>query len=459
MAAGNSSRVKLNCRSHISTSDLATQEGSNIKYSVMASEPEEAVHDPEVQQSLDNLSTSSDHGDSTSIPLPTMMPLTTAAMLSQRRRRKHSASLKRSASTPNVRGFPSGDAGMTLAEKRRNKLGYHRTSVACGHCRRRKIRCLLAPDDLQNRCANCIRLKKDCNFFPVDQQPQLERRPRTSSRTDTMASSSSDSSPALAGNHLPYPLDRTEEFNAFSQPSLSAPFTSSRGSIGGLISPLTRGPITTSAFELPPHNGPLWESPFLDHGPTSASHSSPGDSAHAYWGRHSGSPMTPGFSPHLPVPTGSIHSAPDGRSSFTSFAPSRSDSGWSSAQRSMSFGIVEDLSMNYHNQNHYQPPSTSMDFRRRASDMHPPSLQTSNNSSNTSISEPYITPLSVPISSPPPQNWPGSTTWGALSNNSLVTKGPDQWSEATILAKVQEEDFGPHYGSEPAILYADADLQ
>lgn len=259
MAAGNSSRVKLNCRSHISTSDLATQEGSNIKYSVMASEPEEAVHDPEVQQSLDNLSTSSDHGDSTSIPLPTMMPLTTAAMLSQRRRRKHSASLKRSASTPNVRGFPSGDAGMTLAEKRRNKLGYHRTSVACGmfsstghlrivteisflgHCRRRKIRCLLAPDDLQNRCANCIRLKKDCNFFPVDQQPQLERRPRTSSRTDTMASSSSDSSPALAGNHLPYPLDRTEEFNAFSQPSLSAPFTSSRGSIGGLISPLTRG--------------------------------------------------------------------------------------------------------------------------------------------------------------------------------------------------------------------------
>ena len=56
-----------------------------------------------------------------------------------------------------------------------------------------------------------------------------------------MASSSSDSSPALAGNHLPYLLDRTEDFNAFSQPSLSAPFTSSRGSIGGLVSPLTRG--------------------------------------------------------------------------------------------------------------------------------------------------------------------------------------------------------------------------
>lgn len=98
----------------------------------MASEPEEAAHEPEVQPPLDRLTTSSDHGDLNSIQPPTMMPLTTAAVLSQRRRRKPSASLKRSASTPNVRGFPNGDAGMTLAEKRRNKLGYHRTSVACG---------------------------------------------------------------------------------------------------------------------------------------------------------------------------------------------------------------------------------------------------------------------------------------------------------------------------------------
>ena len=224
----------------------------------MESVPEEAVHEREVQQPLDPLSNSYDHGDLNVISSPTMIPLDNAAMLSQRRRRKHSASLKRSASTSHVRGFTSGGAGLTLAEKRRNKLGYHRTSVACGrfsttdvreeslnsypgHCRRRKIRCLLAPDDTQNRCANCIRLKKDCNFFPVDQQPQLERRPRASPRADTMASSSSDSSPALAGNHLPYLLDRTEDFNAFSQPSPSAPFPLSRGSVGGLISPLTRG--------------------------------------------------------------------------------------------------------------------------------------------------------------------------------------------------------------------------
>jgi hypothetical protein len=42
--------------------------------------------------------------------------------------------IKRSISTPNVRGQASSDvAHLALsADKRRNKLGYHRTSVACG---------------------------------------------------------------------------------------------------------------------------------------------------------------------------------------------------------------------------------------------------------------------------------------------------------------------------------------
>lgn len=44
-----------------------------------------------------------------------------------------SAKIKKSMSTPNVRGQASADAALALsAEKRRNKLGYHRTSVACG---------------------------------------------------------------------------------------------------------------------------------------------------------------------------------------------------------------------------------------------------------------------------------------------------------------------------------------
>jgi ribosomal protein L13E len=44
------------------------------------------------------------------------------------------ADLRRSASTPHLRGPPTGDSGPLSpnSDKRRNKLGYHRTSVACG---------------------------------------------------------------------------------------------------------------------------------------------------------------------------------------------------------------------------------------------------------------------------------------------------------------------------------------
>ena len=112
--------------------------------------------------------------------------------------------VKRPLSTPSIRSMGNmAESSMSLAEKRRNKLGYHRTSVACGefqrlrccfrnmtdrylgHCRKRKIRCLLAADDAQGRCSNCIRLKKECKFYAVDQQPPTERRPRSGSKTDT----------------------------------------------------------------------------------------------------------------------------------------------------------------------------------------------------------------------------------------------------------------------------------
>lgn len=108
--------------------------------------------------------------------------------------------LRRSTSTPHMRNLALGQSGelSPTSNKARNKLGYHRTSVACGtsmkhcaygsqtrsqglpltilgHCRRRKIRCLLAPDDPQGRCSNCIRLKKECNFFPVEHNLDTQR--------------------------------------------------------------------------------------------------------------------------------------------------------------------------------------------------------------------------------------------------------------------------------------------
>ncbi|KAM4059812.1 hypothetical protein HRG_002561 [Hirsutella rhossiliensis] len=70
---------------------------------------------------------------------------------------KPGVSLRRSFSTPNTAQMQQStqeaqsQAGAT-SEKKRNKLGYHRTSIACSHCRRRKIRCIASPE-VQNRKA------------------------------------------------------------------------------------------------------------------------------------------------------------------------------------------------------------------------------------------------------------------------------------------------------------------
>lgn len=131
MAAGKTLRVKLRYRSRLSTSAIDTKHGHIIKNLAMASDPED-IQEPILERHpLNSFDTSVEHGDMISLPPPSMQ-LTTAAMLSQRRQRRKSLSIKRSASTPNVRAFANSEAGMTLAEKRRNKLGYHRTSVACG---------------------------------------------------------------------------------------------------------------------------------------------------------------------------------------------------------------------------------------------------------------------------------------------------------------------------------------
>ncbi|UNI21140.1 hypothetical protein JDV02_007156 [Purpureocillium takamizusanense] len=115
------------------------------------------------------------------------------------------SALRRSFSTPNTTQMQQqGASGAQMSaggtgEKKRNKLGYHRTSIACSHCRRRKIRCITSPE-VQNRCVNCIRLKKECSFYPVDQQPGGESRSRGAVRQTAGSSvASSTSSPAVAG--------------------------------------------------------------------------------------------------------------------------------------------------------------------------------------------------------------------------------------------------------------------
>ncbi|KAJ5171015.1 uncharacterized protein N7500_003798 [Penicillium coprophilum] len=105
-------------------------------------------------------------------------------------------------------------SAMDANDKKRNKLGYHRTSVACVHCRRRKIRCLVAPDDTEGRCENCIRLRKDCQFFPVDQQPPIEKKSRPSSRLETPSTERSNTTP-IASSPPNLMADPTETFYSY----------------------------------------------------------------------------------------------------------------------------------------------------------------------------------------------------------------------------------------------------
>ncbi|ETN40739.1 uncharacterized protein HMPREF1541_05019 [Cyphellophora europaea CBS 101466] len=126
--------------------------------------------------------------------------------------------LKRAVSSPNVRDSGGDGMVMSAADKKRNKLGYHRTAVACGHCRRRKIRCIAALDDTTGRCQNCIRLKKECHFFPVDQHnAPAGRRGRSGSKVegsqpeeDTRASSPESGVPStLKSSSLDEQLSHT----------------------------------------------------------------------------------------------------------------------------------------------------------------------------------------------------------------------------------------------------------
>ncbi|SLM40505.1 c6 finger domain protein [Lasallia pustulata] len=395
---------------------------------------------------------------------PNMSPL--APALSSRRRRSSVKSaapttIKRSASTPNVRVPVAADAGMSLAEKRRNKLGYQRISIACVHCRRRKIRCLRASDDPEGRCSNCIRLKKECNFYTIDQQPPAERRPRKESKADrgsTEASTSSSSSPPVGGGHI---IDQVDQFNHYTPISLSDqeyPGSTAPLSVS-TISPASRAPINFGGYEFPPHNdrGQHLESPFFDHSPMSAGAGHPplDDPSSAFWE----SPMTPAFSPRfsgapqLPV---QYHREVGG--AFTPFNGLRQDPGW--PQRSASFGQIEDLQNNY--QNVYQAPS-HFDYRRRPTYMPAPSLQNSGNSSNTSMTEAPPAPVSAPLGNQA-INQLGFTDWTALPSpavlgHSPMNKAPEYggWTSDTgQLAKVQEEEGGTHFGGDSTVMYSSA---
>ena len=92
-----------------------------------------------------------------------------------------------------------------------------------GHCRRRKIRCLLAKDDKEGRCSNCIRLKKECNFFPVEQTPSQDQRQPGALKVDVSNGGTSASSSLSPGTSATSLKEHVEDFSSFnSLPSSAA---------------------------------------------------------------------------------------------------------------------------------------------------------------------------------------------------------------------------------------------
>lgn len=190
-----------------------------------------------------------------------------------------------------------------------------------------------------------------------------------------------------------------------------------------------------------------WESPFYEHGPTSAGQSTPEDPSHPYW-RIGDSPMTPAFSQYSGPPNTLVQP----RSSFAAFNSPREDHGWQTAPRSMSFGHVEDLSHGYPHP--YQSP-VSMDYRRRPSELYPPSLQASSDSSkNNSTGDISTPPLTATVTSQPMGHFI-SPAWNPLPGHSALSKAPEYstwYSEPAPLAKVEEES-GPAFHGGPGPVY------
>lgn len=75
----------------------------------------------------------------------------------------------------------SGRGPTTVPPPRRKRLNYSRTSIACDPCRRRKIRCIPAKHDPQNRCFDCIRLNKKCVFSVTHDGREVDAASRTHS--------------------------------------------------------------------------------------------------------------------------------------------------------------------------------------------------------------------------------------------------------------------------------------
>lgn len=339
------------------------------------------------------------------------------------------------------------------ADKKRNKLGYHRTSVACGHCRRRKIRCVPEPSDGQNRCANCIRLKKDCNYYPVDQPPPAESQGKqTPMPLNGPKGPSASLSPVASSGNLAE-LSASQSFSPVPQQSSNVPPSTIKPSSTEVFPADAKAPLGSSpnpSFDFGGQPGGNWNSADASRSPGSK----PADLNQTWRGYPAESPMSAQYSPFGPGPLSATWTSAD------SEPGSRGDMPWGNYPppvRSMSYGGE---SLASHHPIQFPPGHQGRQYDRRAStlsDVYNPSMGVAAPGLETSGGpgmEPPG-PISVGAAPPPafgawnepqlPQQHPGYScpaAWGYAENE----PGQPMHAEPGQLGD-NEPPLGAYYGA------------
>lgn len=215
-------------------------------------------------------------------------------------------------------------------------------------------------------CSNCIRLKKECTFYPVDQPDGNRRDSQVQGATGRGSSSSSPSNPSghasEFSNNLPYPHLTMPPIQDVGGSQIKKPRTES-------FSPDNKGIASIFSFRYNSDNisGHLYSRP-LDYAHPSTAwnpadpnvvHKGPHEMPGSFWRmQNHESPQTPAFSPFTPNLQLPHH--PTWSPATTEPSP-REELGWSAPQRSMSYGNHDALS---HNSTyppfHQNPPEANM---------------------------------------------------------------------------------------------------
>lgn len=319
-----------------------------------------------------------------------------------------------------------------------------------GHCRRRKIRCVPSPNDVQGRCINCIRLKKECNFYPVDQQPHMDARQKSGSRSSVGPKIASASSSPAMPTGIPSDMHGQQTYSQMTIPGIqnmpppmkplgneNYPPDSKSKSI--VVFPGTRTSHRqfsmakrfqapgTRPYEYGQQGVTNWMP--ADAG---ASSSKPSDMNAAWRSYSADSPITPGFSPYTP------HAPPSSAAWSTSVGSetaSRDDIAWSSypapPSRSLSFGAD---SMTSHQQ--YPPISQVTGHTNRSYDRKSSSVST----------EMYPPPVATTI--PGIETVPGTTLdqTASLSAGAVPPSSYASWQPQTYSYSKPGDGYGAWYG-------------